>query len=181
MIKGYTTDAINIIPNLQPLSDDPEWTEMESTARIKGNLEKLSKVRSELIRLYNDEFLNVLISQSVSKKDRYKPVLHKKIKPGDVVLLKEEFLKSSQYPMGLVKEITSNSLGEITGAIVEKANTKELVKRHATVLIPLLSVDDSIETVKKDGIVNNDNSNNLRPKRRAAEECDRKNKDLFSN
>ena len=32
----------------------------------------------------------------------------------------------------------TNDLGEITGAIVKKGRTNEIVKRHSSILIPLL-------------------------------------------
>ena len=132
-------------------------------------------MRTELIKNYNEDFLNNLIEQSVSRKDRYKPVLHKELKPGDLVLLKEELLKSSQYPMGLIKEVVVNSLGEVTGATILKGSTRELVKRHSSVIIPLLSNSDhsAHEPVKE-----HDNEVKLKklPTRQAAIKCKIKNK-----
>ena len=182
LIKGYTTDAINIIPNLQPVQEDEDW--LESTSRIKNNFSRLSKVRAELIKLYNEDFLNKSIDQSVSRKGKYKPVSHKTIKVGDIVLLKEEFHKSSQYPMGVVKEVVVNSLGEVTGATVLKGCTRELVKRHSSVLIPLLSSSDSTE-IESDFDQNNEtvkeSNNEERPIRQAAIKCKMKNRVMLNS
>ena len=68
---------------------------------------------------------------------------HHALKVGDVVLLKEENSKAVNYPMGIVRRVECNSLGEVTGAIVHKGKTKEEVKRHVSALIPLLSYQES--------------------------------------
>ena len=91
------------------------------------------------ISLSQDEFIANLIHQAVDKKDRYKPVVHKAIKPGDIILLKEQYVKPNHYPLGLVKEVFINTNGEVTGAIILKGSTRELVKRHSSVIIPLLT------------------------------------------
>ena len=89
-------------------------------------------------RVYNDEFLPQLISQATDVKGRYSPVQHEPLSIGDIVLLKEENMKQTNYPMGRVKSVTVNDMGEVTGAIVYKGRTGESVKRHASALIPLL-------------------------------------------
>ena len=68
--------------------------------------------------------------------------MHKAIKQGDIVLIKEPFAKPSNYPMGIVKKTVCNEMGEVTGAIVMKGKTRELLKRHSSTLIPLLMVSD---------------------------------------
>ncbi|XP_068218540.1 uncharacterized protein [Palaemon carinicauda] len=66
------------------------------------------------------------------------------IKIGDIVLLKEVHTKPNNYPMGLVKELQYNSIGEVTGASIQKGSTREVVKRHITTLVPFLErLDDS--------------------------------------
>ena len=76
----------------------------EPVSKIKGSWEKLKKVRANLIKLYNAEFLNTLIKQALNEKSRYKPTYHDKISLGDVVLLKEDYHKPVNYPMGIVKK-----------------------------------------------------------------------------
>ena len=58
---------------------------------------------------------------------------------GDVVLIKEENCKPVQYPLAIVREVTQNDLGEAVGAVLLKGSTGELVKRHSSIIIPLLS------------------------------------------
>ena len=81
-----------------------------------------------------------LIDQAVNEKGRYIRVSHDPIEVGDVVLLQESYAKPVDYPMGLVNEVQVNDLGEVTGAVIRKGRTGELVKRHSSVIIPLLRV-----------------------------------------
>ena len=99
-----------------------------------------------MVEVYSREFLTHLISQAVDKKDRYKPVSHKSITVGDIVLLVELNTKRSNYPMGIVEKVNINQLGEATSAIVLKGHTREKVFRHSSSLIPLLQVGNDCET-----------------------------------
>ena len=65
----------------------------------------------------------------------------------DFVLLKESYAKPIDYPMGLVNEVQVNDLGEVTGAVIRKGRTGELVKRHSSVIIPLLRVREFANSV----------------------------------
>ena len=49
-------------------------------------------------------------------------------------------VKRVNYPMGIIKSVTVNSLNEVTSVEVMKGDTREVVKRHITTIIPLLSV-----------------------------------------
>ena len=102
--------------------------------------------RGSLIGTYHSEFLTTLVNQAVDKKDRYLPVYHKLIKPGDVVLLVETHQKRYHYPMARVCEVETNSLGEVTSAYVFKGATREKVYRHVTSLILLLSSDGFVDS-----------------------------------
>ena len=164
--KGYELMSINVIPELQPVDLDPEWSS-DSSLSINDNYCKLRNIRKILKEKYRDEFLVNLISQATDIKGRYKPKLHKPLKIGDIVLIKDENTKSYNLPLGIVKQIEVNSLGEVTNALLKKGKTGELTIRHVTNLIPMLSESDvnmsdfSIE-------VNNDQSNKLVNKVRLA-------------
>ena len=45
--------------------------------------------------------------------------------------------------MARVKQLQINDVGEITGAIVQKSSSGECVKRHSSVIIPLLRMKDN--------------------------------------
>lgn len=138
LLKGYDVSSLHIIPSVTN-----EWKpEENSSDKIAVSFEKMSSVRKKLNDLYHEEFLSQMMSQAVDVQGRYKPVMHKKIKTGDIVLLKDEFTKSVNYPMGMVREIITNDSGEVTGAVIVKGANQEIVKRHATSVIPLLSCDD---------------------------------------
>ncbi len=151
LLKGHNLVSLNIIPGLQPDPDpDPSW-KLSPVDKARSSFKNLRKVRERLIELYNEEFLSNLIIQATNKKDRYKPVNHKALKFGDIVLMKEKHLKPSNFPMGIVKEVQINSLNEVTGALILRGKTRELVKRHVNSLIPLMSTN-------QDRIVSNNNT-----------------------
>ncbi|XP_068247851.1 uncharacterized protein [Palaemon carinicauda] len=144
LIYGYDRISLNLIPSLQPDPEmDSEWiANKEPLLHIKESYNKLKNVRKALTETYNNEFLAHLMKQAVNVKSRYKPVTHKQLKPGDIVLIKKENCKPFNYPMAVVKETVMNTIGETTNAILLKGRTRELVKRHVSSLIPILSVNE---------------------------------------
>ena len=78
------------------------------------------------------------MAQSKDKKSRYRPVDHKPLKVGDIVFIKEPLLKPANSPMGIVKDVQVNSLGEVMGATILKGKTREVTKGHVSNLILLL-------------------------------------------
>ena len=80
------------------------------------------------------------------------PITIKKLEKGDIVLIKEVNTKLQHYPMGIVKDVMTNENGEVTGATVLKGRTREITKRHASTLIPILternaSKDENLSSV----------------------------------
>ena len=169
LLHGYELPSLNVIPDLQQDPDlDPDWLHSSPNKIIHSNYEKLKKVRSKLKEIYHSEFLTNLISQSTDRKNRFKPVVHKILNPGDIVLLKETFTKPLNFPMGIVKEITKNSLGETTAVKVFKGKTRELVERHASTIIPLLTCTGYDDTDLSNDPEINDSDPKLRSKRSSA-------------
>ena len=120
LIRGYNLLSVNVIPDLQR-NPEPDWLPSSNhVTNIKNSYTNLQKVRNKLIEIYNNEYMSNLIYQAVNKKDRYKPISHKSIKEGDIVLIKDPMTKIMDYPMAVVKEVIKNSNGEVTGAIVMK-------------------------------------------------------------
>ena len=150
LIHGFDLVSVNLIPELQPDSDsDPDWQiNTDPICNIKDSYSKLRKVRSQLIETYNNEFLGTLMKQAVNAKNRYRPVTHKKLHVGDIVLIKEDNCKPMNFPMAVVKQVTTNINDEVTGAVLQKGN-REIVKRHATSLIPILQAEDTSAIVDK--------------------------------
>ncbi len=183
LLRGYNLTSINVIPDLQPeIDNDPDWM-IDPVDSISDGFSKLRHVRENLICLYNEEFVSNLINQAVNSKDRYKPVKHKHLQKGDIVLLKEKHLKVSNYPLGVIKEIQVNTLNEVTGALVLKGKTKELVKRHSSSIIPILTnINEDSETSKVwHTPTQQSNLIPVRPKRNAAKICTEKNKILIDS
>ncbi len=144
LIHGHNLVSLNMIPYLQsdPEPDPYLISSEDPVSLIKNSFSKLKKVRSKLIESYNSEFVGQLIDQAVNSPGRYKPVKHKKLQKGDIVLLKEINVKPVNYPMGVVIEVQTNILEEVTGVLVLKGKTREKVKRHVSSVIPLLRLEE---------------------------------------
>ena len=71
-----------------------------------------------MVDLCNSEFLSILIHQSTNERDHYKPVFHRRLQVGEIVLLRDPLLKPACYPMGIVREVTVNVLQETTCVVV---------------------------------------------------------------
>lgn len=169
LLHGRELLSLNIIPQMQPAYDD-EFVPCPDN--FKKIFFKARKANSELNNLYHGEFLHQLTSKAVDKKDRYKPVLHKQLEVGDIVLLVTPNTKQHNYPMGVVRKTNVNSLGEVSFAVVFKGGSREEVVRHASSLILLLKTDDdnrSLEplAISDDELIPSDVC--VRPQRRAAE------------
>ena len=140
LIHGHELISVNSIPGLHSDSDlDLDWLD---NSNIDNNYKKLKIVRNKIIECYHNEFLLTLANQASDRQGRFKPVSHKLLHVGDIVLIKEDNLKPSQYPMGIIHDINVNILGEITHATILKAKTKEIIQRHSSKLIPYLTITD---------------------------------------
>lgn len=189
LTRGYDTPSLSILPCSNNNEDLGEWCDKESNIKsIKLCSDKLQKVRYNIKTLYHEEFLGQLVDQAVSRNSMYKKVTHKILKPGDVVLIKEEFLKSTKYPMGRITKTTLNDLGEVTTVEVKKGNG-EIVKRDVSSIIPYMELnhDDSNSggsSVQRDNVVNSTQSSGnvspKRPKRKVASIGQIQTKKLFS-
>ena len=170
LIHGYDLVSVNVIPELYNGSE-PDWQpEGHSGAKLRDDYNKLKKILSNLVKLYQEEFIATLINQAVDVFESYNLFTHLSISEGDIVLLKEIFIKPHDYPMDIVKEVEGNDLGEVTGATILKGKSRELVKRHSSVIIPLLtnnSHKNCVDTVAKDEDKEKE-SFNIRPKCKAA-------------
>ena len=168
IIRGYELSSLNLIPDLQPIPlDDQDFDpNNSSSSNITDNYSKLCKVRKYLVDAYHNEFLGTIVHQATDRKGRYRPVSHELLKVGDIVLIKEEYTKRSNYPLGMIKELFSNDLGEVTHAVVKKGKTGQLNRLHITNLIPILENPDFCnETPSHSDISQNVST---RPKRKAA-------------
>lgn len=145
LVHGYELLSLNVIPELHYTEEDSDWSDSNlSYSQCNANIAKLKKVRQNVIDNYHSEFLTSLTSQATNKSGRYSPVPHDKLSVGDVVLLKEKFHKPTNYPLGKINKVEINSLGETTAAYVLKGNTKEVVYRHASSIIPLIKNSNTI-------------------------------------
>ena len=178
---GYELTSLNIIPDLHGDSiSDPDWDASNPNSIVKNNFSKLKKVRQNLIELYNNEFVTTLISQATDRPSRFKPVTQDSIDVGNVVLIKEPNCKPINYPMGIIKHVELNSQGECTSVKILKGKTQEVVNRHVTNIIPLLSVNQ-LDNNSRDLI--NTNLPNIRPpsQRQAAVKAKQKIKSQLKN
>ena len=148
LLRGYDVVSVDIIPQLDQDNTDPSYIPggcPDRTTTIKENFNQLHEASERLREVYHREYLQTLFCQGMDVRDRYKPVLHKKLKVGDIVLLVEENCKQINYPMGIVASVTENDLGEVTAAEVFKGKTKEKVFRSVKSLILLLPSFSELE------------------------------------
>ena len=145
LIRGYELVSMNLVPQLNKPLDD--YVPFCNAAHVSDSQEKLAKCRATLVEIYNENFLSNLIEVSGSNPKRFVPVKHHPIKVGDVILLREPFLKPYNYPLAKVTKIEVNDLGEVTCVEALKGSTREYVRRHVHSIIPLLS-DLQMEKVK---------------------------------
>ena len=179
LLRGYELTSINVIPDLQ-YNPDPDWVNSNKVDIVRTNYEKLSKVRQNLIDIYHDEFVVNLINQATDRNDRYKPIMHKSVQIGDIVMIKDQFCKPHNYPLGIVQNVKVNDLGETTDVSVMKGKTREVTKRHVTNLIPLLSIDEYFPSDMNSDTIDDSQTSITKPKSRrlAAINANLKNKSL---
>ena len=138
LIRGCNLPMLNFVGGQSDDDQDPDW--LPDSNYIQTAKLKFEKVRLRLVKLYNEYFLQNLISQAVNKKDRYIKVKHNSVNIGDIILIKDPLIKPVNYPMGIIRSLVKNDMGEVTGVEVFKGETKELIKRHINTIIPLLTL-----------------------------------------
>ena len=168
LLRGYELVSVNIIPGWGSYADnDPNWVPED----IDSSLNKLQQARKFLMEIYSSEFLSDLSCKATNEKTRYKRVQHAQLKIGDLVLIKEPFVKPNYFPMGRVLEIKTNDLGEVTDVVLLKGQTGEKVHRHVTSLIYYLTAE-TVESSNADVVSPSPQNTDAvpeRPKRRTAE------------
>ena len=182
LVNGRELPTVNLIPQLQQTLVDPDWRVESDKRSLSEDFEKLCKVGSNLVRIYNEEFYSTLLKQATDRKGRYKPVTHDILGIGDVVLIKEEFAKQVNYPLAIVKEITKNYLNEVTGATLMKGCNREVIRRHVSQIIPVLSqsegkTEEELGTIKG----NVEDYSKTKESRAAALKCREKCKEICNS
>ena len=178
LLRGYELVSLNLVPELR-VDDfrDPTWksTNVDPIKHVRDSNSRLSLCRAFLVDLYNREFASNLMFQGTNSRDRYRTVKCNSLRIGDLILLKEPLLKPVNFPMAIVRQVTLNDIGEVTSVLALKGSTKELVKRHATSVIPFISVEysslDKFDNAVHELISTEPSAGktlNIRPTRRAA-------------
>ena len=138
LLFGHSLPSINVIPGLQPIPDDPDY----APNQIRDTYAKLRKVRESILEDYRNEYVANLLKQSIDRPNRYVPKTHVQLRVGDIVTLKERFVKPANYPLAIVRKTKINVLGEVTSVIVKRGDTKEVVERHVESVVPLLQLSE---------------------------------------
>ena len=171
LLHGREINSLCVVPELNVSREeivDKTWNFgiTNLSKHVDESNVKLSEARNLIYKLYNEEFIPQLIYQAANVPGRYKPVSYKSLEIGDIVLLKEDLHKPSQYPMAMVLEVVKNSLNETTEALLRNGVTGRKVRRHASSIIPLISHSDYVnEDSISDAL---DPAHHKRPKRDAA-------------
>ena len=129
------------------------------------------------------------MQQAVNAKSRYKPVTHHRLQKGNIVMVKEECCKPINYPMAIVKDTKVNNLGEVTEVKLLKGRSREVIRRHVTSLIPILSHKETtsgkeemvkVDTVEKQDLPKGGRMNTM-PRRKAAVASEQKTKIILTD
>ena len=115
---------------------------------------KLKETKDRLRQHYHSEFLYGLIDQATKLKNKYLPVHHENVGVGDIVLIKDSFVKAPNYPLAKIVSVVRNSIGEVTQAILLKGN-KSIVKRDTSSIIPLVKSEQPGEVSEDVGHLEN--------------------------
>ena len=162
---GYETAVLDI----NSLRDtDVDWYKEDEDSYKK--VKRLMDIKDRLREHYHSEFLYGLLDQATKNKNKYIPVKHQRLHKGDVVLIKDSFVKAPNFPLAKVLEVVENSIGETTQAVLLKAN-KNIIKRDISSLILLVKKEQLEPTVCEDNESFRDSSSfdpEVRPKRLAA-------------
>jgi hypothetical protein len=182
-----------------PQVDSDDWTldELLDPRIAYKNISQFVKVKNNIRDYYHSEFLYSLMNDATHIKGRYLPVKHQVLEMGDTVLVKDPFIKSSQYPLGIITKLTYNDLNEVTQVSVRKAN-RSIITRDVSDIILLISgrmsedrsdildnrsdLDDTLDGDVSDlSLVNTvkSSSNHTQKRRKAAVQCEQKNKAIL--
>ena len=176
LVYGRSLSYLNIIPEVYT---DPIINIDCSDVDFNKEFMKIQKLSKRLHGVYQDYFMQQLVIQSTNRKDMYKPRRHQVINIGDLVLIKDPFLKPHQYPLARVKDLVKNSLGEITEVTLVKSN-KEVVQRHVASIIPLLCFNQD-DVDESEDFTDTFPEANKKKIRKAAETSRQKTKNLFQD
>ncbi len=192
---GYET---NILEVNVPQADADEWqlNQLIDHRIAYKNVAQLVKVKNNIREGYYTDFLYALMDDATHLKGRYLPIKHQVLKVGDTVLIKDPFLKSDQFPLGLVTQVTKNELKEVTQVSVRKAN-KMTINRDVSDIILLVSnelsndeshvlgdgniVDEQVNgnsSLSHSDVVHSDRDSR---RRSAAVRCERINRSILQN
>ena len=180
LLYGRELPSVVVLPELIKPSEDPDYNPEMIGESVANRYDKIQSVRARLVEAYQSEFLANLVIQATDKKKRFVPKPHSSIKPNDVVLLKDNFVKANSYPLAVVREVVTNSLGEVSSAVLMKGGTRELVTRHVSSLILLVPYDACEDVVQKLHSEPNVSNVRSRPLRSAADASTRRTRSLFS-
>ena len=181
--RGRDLIALNVVPELASESNeaDPDWTPRTEQDSLRGQLGKLNNSRLRLAAVYQDQLNSHLLDQATNVDKRYLPVSHSQVKVGDIVLVADPLLKLNNFPLARVTAVRTNALGETTTVQLTKGNSKEILQRHVSSIIPYFRPDPGeFNSSTSEAEFVNKNTVASRPKRKAAMESRLKTSKIFS-
>ena len=104
---------------------------------MKNSFSILNENRNKINEIYNKEISSDLMREATNSPDRYKPVKHDCLQVGNMVLFQLKNTKCVNFPIGMITQVGTNNLGELTNVEVRKENW-ETVKLHVKSLILLM-------------------------------------------
>ena len=178
---GYDLCVIDV----DPTENNDEWNQIndiENSISV-SEIQKIVKIKDKIRTEYNDDFIYSLIDLATKNKEKYKSVVHTKLSKNDIVLIRDDLVKTVNHPLGVVVDVKVNSNNEVTSATILKAN-KQIIKRDVSSLALLVKSKKELEITKnpnsfvanknetnsidKNQAVNDVNISDIKSKRKAA-------------
>ncbi len=131
---GYETNVLEVnIPQNEP--DDWQPEQLVDHRIAYKNLRQLLKIKNNIREGYHTEFLYSLMDAATHLKGRYLPIHHQILELGDTVLIRDPFIKSAQFPMGIITKVIKNNLDEVTQVSVRKANHTNVTRDVSDIIL----------------------------------------------
>ncbi len=133
---GYSTCVMEIS---SPQRELDEWNpeELIDPRVAYKDVEKLIRIKNRIRENYYSDFLQTLQSNATHLQKKYQPVKHFALAVGDVVLIRDPFLKQSNYPLGRVVDLVRNNLDEVTKVRAVKGNRKYVTRDVSDIIFML--------------------------------------------
>ena len=179
LVYRYEIPSLAVVPHLFEDISAEECSYMRvapSDRNLFETFKDLRSVKEKLNKVYFSQFLANLQVSSLDRPDRYKNEVHVKLKPNDLVVIRQPQVKPYNCPLGIAISVETNDLQEVNTVQIPKSNGM-IIRRHVSDLILL----ESSENLNVENCKNQIIRVNSRPSRSAGRNSIFKTKQLYGS